>query len=230
MVDTKIYTAADRTALRFYYEAVLNNYQTEQFGQARYDNVLFVEVMTPGSKESAPILEIERVFCEEAGIAKPRRSTAYEKYAEQVEAFKRQSGEGAIDGTPVSNWPAIGPAMVKTLHGVNIYTVEQLADVADGNLPAIGMGAHQLREKARQYVASVSFSGNDEQVKRLTEENRLLRERLQLLEGSAGNASTLDFVPALASGPAVEQPAVVIPQLQVVPAVETAAEEAKLVI
>jgi hypothetical protein len=45
-----------------------------------------------------------------------------------------------------------------TFKAANVHTVEQLANVADGNLTNLGMGARDLREKAIAFLKSAEGS------------------------------------------------------------------------
>jgi hypothetical protein len=206
MSDNQLFMAPDKTALRFHYAAVQNNFLTETHGRPIFDNVLSVDVMTPGSKESMPTLEIERVFNELANREPRVNRELYERYRAQVDAFKANSAEGAIEGTPITQWSGIDPALAATLRGANIFTVEQLAVLPDSALGIIGIGGHTVREKARAFVATVNFAGPAEQTKEiahLREENAVLKERLNALEMQLSGKS--DAV-AIAPAPATELP------------------------
>lgn len=173
--DPQIFMAADKTALRFWYGPSKNNFLTEKLGTAIFDNVLFVEVMTPGSKESAPTLEVERHFAEQAGIPQPRvNAQVYERYRPQIDAFKANSEEGKLDGTPIQQWPAIDAGQSATLRAANIFTVEQFAQLPDSALGIVGMGGQMLRERARAFVNAKSFGGNAELLAQVSEMQRTI--------------------------------------------------------
>ena len=158
----QLFTAGDGTALRFFYEPVKNNFQSEKAGRAVFDTSLFVEVITPGSTESIPRFEVERVYCEEAGKDAQgnrlvERSAKYAQYQPQVEAFKSQSGEHLNEGTPLTQWPNIDVGTAATLRATGIQTVEQLAAVNDGHLANLGTGGRVLREQARAFLNARQF-------------------------------------------------------------------------
>lgn len=170
-----LYKADDNSALRFFYEPSKNNFVSEREARPVYDSVLYVEVMTPGSKESAPVFELERTFCKEAGIKEPRQSQHYFKYAKQVNAFKAAVDGGALQGTPLSAWPQIDRALAATLHAAKIFTVEALADVPDSALPVLGMGGRTLRSQAAAWLAAAKDSAPSAA---LVAENEKLRAEL----------------------------------------------------
>lgn len=154
----QLYRSDDGTALRFYYVPVKNNFQSEKNGRAIYDKCLRVDVLTPGSNESVPSFDLERVYCEEAGVPLPERGEKYMMYEKQIDAFKRQSGEGTLDGTPLTAWPQLDVAQVANLRAQNIFSVEQLAAVTDTHLNNLGLGARVLRDQAAAFLNSRQFS------------------------------------------------------------------------
>jgi len=158
----QIYQGPDGTALRFYTQPTKNNFQSEKHGRPIFDTSLMVEVMVPGSRESTPQFEVERVYCEEVGLDKKgertvERSEKYTAYQVQIEAFKAQSGEGLSSGTPISQWGQVDAGTAASLRAVGIFTVEQLASVSDGNLQNVGMGGRVLREQATAFLQSRQF-------------------------------------------------------------------------
>lgn len=195
-----IFKANDGGALRFYYEAVRNNFMSERMGRPVFDNVLFVEVITPGSATSTPIFEIERTASLEATPDGQERAIGrtsyYQRFREQVEAFKVNNGEGGMDGTPLHQWPQLDAGTAATFRALGIITVEMLAAVTDGNLSNLGTGGLTLREQARGFIQSrefgvpsaqmsASMAHLQEDVARLTRENTELRELLAAKPGQA---------------------------------------------
>lgn len=69
---------------------------------------------------------------------------------------------------------------IAELNAVNIYTVEQLGNVTDGNLPGIGMGGQQLRDKAREWLEEQMTKPDP------MDEIRQLREELAELKRQRG--------------------------------------------
>lgn len=185
-MDQSIFKAEGNSAVRFYHEAVRNNFLSERHGRPIFDNVLFAEIITPGSASSTPIIEIERTLSAEASPEGAERQVivnteAYSRFREQVEAFKAQNGEGTLDGTPLHHWPQIDVGTAATFRALGIITVEQLAEVSDGNLSNLGTGARMLREQARSFIASRQFGVptaqmTAENVNLRTENERLIRE------------------------------------------------------
>lgn len=158
----QLYQGPDGTALRFYSKPTKNNFHSERLGRPIFDTSLMVEVMVPGSRESTPEFEVERVYCPEVGLNADgsrvaERTAKYDQYRAQVEAFKAQDGAQLVGGTPLVQWPQIDAGTAATLRAAGIHSVEQLAAVADSNLQHLGMGGRVLREQAQQFLSTREF-------------------------------------------------------------------------
>jgi hypothetical protein len=212
----QIYQGPDGTALRFFSRPTKNNFQSEKHGRPIFDTSLVVEVMVPGSRESTPEFEVERVYSEEAGFDASgnrlvERSPKYVQYQQQIEAYKAQNGDGLAQGTPISQWPNIDVGTAATLKAAGIHTVEMLAGVNDTHLPNLGMGGRVLRDQAQAFMNSRQFGVPTMQMAadsaHLREENvRLQNEvsdltaRLSQALAELGAARTGQPAPASAPG------------------------------
>lgn len=99
----------------------------------------------------------------------------YERYVESYERWKRNE-EMPLNGTPIKGWSVISPAQMKNLLALNILTVEDLAGVNDEGLRRIGMGAGELRTKAKAWLSQTKDKGP------LTMENAALRAENSVLK------------------------------------------------
>lgn len=212
----QLYQGPDGTALRFFERPTKNNFQSEKHGRPIFDTSLIVEVMVPGSRESTPEFEVERVYCDEAGKDASgnrlvERSPKYVQYAAQIDAYKAQNGVGLAQGTPISQWPNVDTGTAATLKAAGIFTVEMLAGVQDGHLNNLGMGGRVLRDQAQAFLNSRQFGVPTaqlsaetthlrEQVERLTAENNDLNTRLASALAELGSARTGQPAPAPAPG------------------------------
>lgn len=194
----QLFKGPDNTALRFWYEPVKNNFQTEKHGRPIFDNALMVEVMVPGSNQSSPTFELERTYCPEAGTdaAGNRMVTRSPKYAEfeqQIAAFKAHSKEGIIDGTPLNQWGQVDAGTAATLKAAGIHTVEMLAGVQDGHLQNLGIGGRILRDQARAFISTRQFGVPSAQMAaesaKLHDENVRLTNELQALKAQLADLS-----------------------------------------
>lgn len=100
------------------------------------------------------------------------------------EAYKRfQAGqEEPVDGTPLKDWNAISPAQFNNLHAIGMKTVEDVAQANDEGLKRIGMGAIDLRNKARAWLQAAKDHGPlVNEVSALKKENETLKGSVESL-------------------------------------------------
>lgn len=147
------YKTADGAALRIWRDVSQNKFLSEREGRPLYDEVIFCEVITPGSRDSTPVFELERVFCPEMGHPAPKRGMKYDLYKEYVENFKKgEEHDSSLAGTPLNQWPEMTRTMVATLKAAHIFTLEALAALPDTKITVVGPDGRTWREKAKAYV------------------------------------------------------------------------------
>jgi hypothetical protein len=179
--NEKLFKTDDGAALRFYEEAEQNNAATDRCGRPIFDQILFVEVITPGSRESAPVFICERTYAAEVGIEEPQRTDYYERYRRQIEAYRSGTQNIDVSGTPLASWPRMTVALVATAAAAGIFTVEGLAELPDANLHKFGPGARGLRDQAKAFVDAAA--GNAP-LEALAAENSQLRDEIEQLRAA----------------------------------------------
>jgi hypothetical protein len=100
-----------------------------------------------------------------------------ERFDEEY-TFWKQSKEQAVRGTPITDWPPIGVNQAKEMECCNIFTVEDLAALADANLYCIPYG-RALREKA---IAWLRDKENGDGLMKAAAENAELMRRMSAME------------------------------------------------
>ena len=126
----------DRRNAEFFVGTKLHGLRTEAEGRPVHVPVVLLKVFHPGERyplivEKQPHHEFE--------------------FARQWAAF--QAGEQAdAEGTPISVLFPTNEALVRTLRGRHIFTVEQLADLSEPGIQGLGMGARRHVERAKQYL------------------------------------------------------------------------------
>lgn len=68
--------------------------------------------------------------------------------------FERGESQSA-KGTPLSDLFDAESEIVPAYHAKNVFTLEDLAQVSDGNLQMLGSGARENRLKAREYLEKI---------------------------------------------------------------------------
>jgi hypothetical protein len=131
----------DNTIPRFYIKAVQHNFRSQQEGRPIFEDKEYVQIIIPGDNRS----EVDRQVQEQD---KDRWPEAYRKF--------KEDGEQATDGTPLEQWPAVSVSQVAELKAKKIRTVEQLAGITDGQLNNLGLGARQLRDRAKAFLEAAA--------------------------------------------------------------------------
>lgn len=102
--------------------------------------------------------------------------------------------EAPTQGTALEMWPVATKAQVEDFRRAGIRTVEDLADLPDAYLGAIGLGAAKLRHQARMWLESARDVGVVSQ--KVAE---MAEEREQLLAQMAEMKATLAALSAQAA-------------------------------
>lgn len=173
--------ASDDTGLivKFDTESVLDKGATFEAGHPVYIDMEFVTIIPPG--KSSRNLVVRSPLTE---FYKWRFATDYGNW---------KKGRSAIQsGTPLSMWPAIGPAQIKELEHLSVYTVEQFAGLPDNNAHSI-RGFHGLKAKAKDFLvnaekASANGALHAELSKRDEQIAALQAQLAQLLEAQKDGA------------------------------------------
>ena len=147
----------------FHHETRRDEEASEAAGKAVYKAVPYVEIIAPGNDKE----KINRRVKEED---KRRWPEQWKNFVEGREAPE-------FDGMPISQWPMADVHLERTLRESNIFTVEQLANVADVDLQMLGPGMTQLKNKAMKWVKNKEGQN---------EELQAAKEKIKELEASAG--------------------------------------------
>ena len=145
--DRRIYGANNQDDYRHNYvefslQPVENRDKSIKAGHPVYDEKEWCKVVVPGGMINE-------------GEVTP---TLRERYRERYDAWKAESAE-PISGMSITLWPGATPGQALTLKGLQIHTVESLADASDTILDRYGMGGRELRDKARIYVKGATEVG-----------------------------------------------------------------------
>jgi hypothetical protein len=123
----------------FFVEPVHLVFASQQAGRPIYEDREFVRILIPGDRRSI--------------VVEPVNEEHRARWPRHYEAFKA-GREAPLEGTPLSEWPCslMTPARVKELAFFNVRTIEALAELTDAALQNLGMGARELRERARTWL------------------------------------------------------------------------------
>lgn len=125
----------------FFIEPVIDERASEQEGRQVYRDMERVRICIAGDSLSAATHPVD------AGIIA--------RFHDHYTAWKSKRAGSHIVGTPLSKWPMGTPGLIKECEFLNIYSVEDLGAVSDGNVENLSNG-RAIREKARAWLKSAT--------------------------------------------------------------------------
>ena len=151
-----------------FYEITTKTEQIDENGLPVFRTQEYVELLIAGDKGNAPTKRVNQAV----------KDQFHEQYA--FWKAKRTNPDMVGDGIPLSLWPVLPAEMVKALEYINVFTVQQLANLNDTAISKPGaIGLRDMREKARAFVESAKSMAP---IAALEKENSDLRKRLDLLQ------------------------------------------------
>jgi hypothetical protein len=129
------YAGDKRLIVRFYKNAIFNEFKSNEQGRAIYDEIDYIRIITPGSRDD---------FHTEATREYQNR------FPEHWARFKAQEDQ-AVSGTPISMVPWLSIGQVEELKFFHITTVEQILDAPDAVAQKFS-GFHMLKQKAKTFL------------------------------------------------------------------------------
>lgn len=170
----------------FFMQTIRDEFASEKHGTPRFMEQEWVRILIPGDKLAAVVRRV-----------KEDDKTNFAKY---YDAFAKAQ-DVAIDGTPLENWNWLTRSQVEMFKALGLFTVEQLANVSDGNLQQLGMGARQMRTMALNHLETLKAGSvpirlqleRDKAVERAEAAERTINSlaaRLAELERKAGTDIT----------------------------------------
>lgn len=148
----------------FYDDWIKNERESQKKGYAVGQDCLMIRIQIPNSTDCSP---------------RPAQEADKQRFPKSWQAYVTGK-EPEESGFPLNQWPQLTVAELKILQANNLKTVEQLAEVADGNLHRLGHNGQNLKVAAQKFLASRN------EVDELKQQNKELLARLEKLEGGNG--------------------------------------------
>ena len=155
----------ERSALpaRLHLQAVEDAKATAEKGRPVFTEKLFITVYLPGG---------------DTVIRAVKESDKYE-WPAAFQAWERDKSTPQ-DGTPLEEWPQIGPGAIATLKANNVFTVEGLLALSDTHCDKIGPVAGMFRQKAEAYVKRAE--GQNLELEAVKTQNADMAEQLKVMQ------------------------------------------------
>lgn len=131
-------------AVTFRWDKRLNEFRSKEEGRPIYDWMDWIHIQVPGNQ----LTDINR----------PAESRDKLRFPIQWARYQAAKEGGTVIGvgTPLEQWPLIGREVAESLRYFKFFTVENIAEAADGAIQGIGMAGGMdplaLKEKARAWL------------------------------------------------------------------------------
>lgn len=170
----------------------------ESLAQGRYvaKDVDYALITPPYSKDCIRIKAKQWIENMDMDLKNGRIPQSWrDQYLKQYEAWQNGQELPPV-GTPIRGWGVISPAQQETLIRLNIMTVEDLAGINDEGTRRIGMGAIELRNKAKAWLAQLADKGPlTNKVASLETENASLKTTVETLAAQVEELKKLVAAP-----------------------------------
>jgi hypothetical protein len=127
-----------RAFVEFDLHPKLNQPKTEAEGRPIFEDTEYIRIVVPGSRDE---------------VHRPVRPQDKHEYAREYAAFKAGTSQEAQSGTPLATWAPLTRSQVEELAHFKVKTVEQLADLSDGNAQRFA-GIQRLKKLAQEHLAA----------------------------------------------------------------------------
>ncbi len=142
-LDSDINNADSALKVKFYQDAIKNDYRSGIEGRPYFDDVIMIEISIPGRLDSI--------------VVRPAYEEDKRRFPFAWATYNNQQNEAVKEGTPIEELPGMTRAIVENLKALRFYTLEQGANASDQALQSlqmkIGMGPEVFRDRCRRYLA-----------------------------------------------------------------------------
>lgn len=196
----QVQQSGGKTIAVFFTEGIRNEVKSTQLGRPVFDAVEMVRLLIPGDPRNSPVSRVS-----EEHIA---------RFPGEYKAFRAQE-EFSESGTRIDDWSVLTQAQRYSLKAMNLFTVEQIANLSDEQMQNIGMGARQLRDRAKMFLevsekgavperVAAELEAKDKQVAHLTAQVAQLADRLEAVLRKSGADVALERNPIMDARAAVQ--------------------------
>ncbi len=128
--------------VEFFVDKKLMGAKSEAAGKPVYEDREYVKIMIKGQDKQIVVQEVQKTH-------KERFPIAYLRFT--------QNKPLPVVGTPIEMMPGVGPSLAHQLKGMNLRTIEDVANITDESvMQSIGMGARDLVKRARAWLEQTS--------------------------------------------------------------------------
>lgn len=171
--------------VRIYNRPVQNHFRTQQEGVPIFDDIVYIEIHTPGNQLNV--------------VDTPIRDEHKQRFPLHWAHYQNTHGkDGSVQGTPIAQWPMITAGQGETLKALGFLTVQQVAFASDDQVSRVGMHAgmapFSLRDRAKRFLEAAA--GDAALNKNAAEMDEMRQQIAALTARLEGNAKPAAQVPA----------------------------------
>lgn len=173
-----------------------NEFKTKLEGRPIFEDVDMIKIMIPGDALSI--------------VETPIREDHKRRFPKHWAYFESTQGKENLEvGTPLSQWPLLGPSQVEELRALKFFTVDSIASASDLQISKIGMAGGMspfaLRNKAERFLTVARDSSSVDQAK-----EELEKFKAEAAEKDAAHAEQLRLMQEqmMALAAAIQRPQV----------------------
>lgn len=152
-------------------------------GKSRMADIAVIRPV--GDNKTVLELEVTKEQLERWGQS---QEPEHRKYPALYERWK-EGMDAPVDGTPLRDWPGLRQAEMSKALAIGVHTVEEFASLSDQGLRDFGMGAQNLKQKAKNWLdARAARGANSEEVSEMREAMKAMQAELARLKGEKESA------------------------------------------
>lgn len=151
--------------------------------QICFDRALVVRIAVPGDNKSDVEYRAKVYYQEENPHPLNgkvwKNEDLYRRFGKYLDEWEEKNGEMAANGTPIEMWPMVTKTQAHMMKYNGVHSVEMLAGLTDGQMPALGPNARTLVQQAKDWIESKKNASHMAQVAAQKQE---LEERFAVIE------------------------------------------------
>ena len=152
-----------------------NVVETREQGRWIGTDVDYALITPPGTRDCVVMKVDTWLDNARKNVANQRIPDTWLAHWERMYAAYKDGKEAPLNGSPIIEWNIISPATQKLLVSLKIMTVEDLAQINDEGMRRIGMGANELKRKAKKWLESSDVGATAIKLAELEKANEELR-------------------------------------------------------
>jgi len=203
--DMRQYADDNKLVAIFYVNPVHNKTKSTKEGRPIFDDVPYIKILTPGSKDSfhteIPRLVVDWEVKVDKASGQEQRIPIYgdideeniyiKRFPKQWDAFKKNMSTETMSGTPIKEVSWLTASQKAEFQALHVNTVEQLAGMADSMAQKF-MGFQQLKTRARAFLeASGKAAAGEKLADELQKRDELIAEQGEALKAMRAELDAL---------------------------------------